>query len=352
MLASTALCQNISNETFIEALAADGVILDSLMYAKSGGNNKIFCGAWQGQQVAVKQYCHDEHGCCERLSREFESLSFLNEHAITCVPKALYKNAQHRIAVYEWIEGTSISTVQEAHVELLLGFLMQLKHLSDHKAHAHQLLDAKDACLSLESLIELIERRFKRLESIDAEHAMVKQFVDRDCRALFADLKNKAYQLYADHALDATAHLDKHQQTLSPSDFGFHNAISRQNGDLMFLDFEYFGWDDPVKMLSDFLWHPGQQVSKALKSHFQDTLSHLFSSDSTFHVRMQALFPLYGLVWVLIALNHFIPDAMAKKIQLGVVAKNKKHMVLQQQLILSRSLLAKVKQCMGESVYA
>ena len=54
-------------------------------------------------------------------------------------------------------------------------------------------------------------------------------------------------------------------QVLSPSDFGFHNAILKESGDLVFLDFEYFGRDDPVKLMADFIWHPGMKLSNLQK---------------------------------------------------------------------------------------
>ena len=32
----------------------------------------------------------------------------------------------------------------------------------------------------------------------------------------------------------------------------FTNIIKQNNNNLIFLDFEYFGWDDPLKLISDF----------------------------------------------------------------------------------------------------
>ena len=46
-------------------------------------------------------------------------------------------------------------------------------------------------------------------------------------------------------------------RVLSPSDFGFHNALRRPDGTIVFVDFEYFGWDDPAKMMADAMLHPG-----------------------------------------------------------------------------------------------
>ena len=46
--------------------------------------------------------------------------------------------------------------------------------------------------------------------------------------------------------------LDKEQYCISPSDFGFHNALLKSNGDIKFIDFEYAGFDDPAKITSHF----------------------------------------------------------------------------------------------------
>ena len=40
-----------------------------------------------------------------------------------------------------------------------------------------------------------------------------------------------------------------------PSDFGFHNAIYTDEG-VKFIDFEFAGWDDPMKATIDFFLQP------------------------------------------------------------------------------------------------
>ena len=57
---------------------------------------------------------------------------------------------------------------------------------------------------------------------------------------------------------------------LSPSDFGFHNAIRRASGELCFIDFEYAGQDDPAKMACDFLCQPEVPVPDACRERFLD----------------------------------------------------------------------------------
>ncbi|HRD75978.1 MAG TPA: aminoglycoside phosphotransferase family protein, partial [Hyphomicrobiaceae bacterium] len=56
-------------------------------------------------------------------------------------------------------------------------------------------------------------------------------------------------------SLDLARPLDHHEQCLSPSDFGFHNALS-DAGRVTFIDFEYAGRDDPAKLASDFCCQP------------------------------------------------------------------------------------------------
>ena len=92
------------------------------------------------------------------------------------------------------------------------------------------------------------------------------------------------------NGLDFDTVLPQEQRSLVPSDFGFHNALRRPDGTLAFFDFEYFGWDDPVKLTADVLLH--------------------------------------GLRWALIVLNEFLPDCWRRRVMAGAreswaVAKQK-----------------------------
>ena len=101
--------------------------------------------------------------------------------------------------------------------------------------------------------------------------------------------------------------MSRAQQTLSPSDFGFHNALRRAGGSITFIDFEYFGWDDPVKLSADFLWHPAMQLSKGERLQFLEGVTGLYGADPSFSSRLAARFPLYGIRWSLIILNEYLP---------------------------------------------
>jgi hypothetical protein len=102
--------------------------------------------------------------------------------------------------------------------------------------------------------------------------------------------------------------LDLKNQIYSPSDFGFHNAIEDKKGKVFFVDFEYFGRDDPVKMIVDFWWHPAMNLTKWQKKYWMSQIFKIFSDDRTFGLRVANGWAPLGLKWALIILNEFIPE--------------------------------------------
>ena len=107
------------------------------------------------------------------------------------------------------------------------------------------------------------------------------------------------------------APLPRASQTLSPSDFGFHNAIRRPGGTLAFVDFEYFGWDDPAKTIVDFLLHPGMAIPEPFKHQFAAGMLAAFGDVPGIGARSRIVYPLFGLKWCLIVLNDFLPERRA-----------------------------------------
>ena len=99
---------------------------------------------------------------------------------------------------------------------------------------------------------------------------------------------------------------------LSPSDISFKNTL-KMNKRIYFIDLEYFGWDDPVKMTSDFLWHPSMSLSNKLKKHWKLKMFTFFNDDQFFIQRFNASYNLYGIRWILIILNDFVPHIFRKR---------------------------------------
>jgi hypothetical protein len=93
---------------------------------------------------------------------------------------------------------------------------------------------------------------------------------------------------------------------LSPSDFGFHNAVVDAGNGLTFVDFEYAGEDDPVKLICDFDCQPRLPVPQELRLIFATRLaeSGIFRQD--LRGRAERLWPLFRLRWACIMLNPLL----------------------------------------------
>ena len=84
------------------------------------------------------------------------------------------------------------------------------------------------------------------------------------CRR-FVDSRRRRAHAYRRLGLDFAEEIAPECRTLIPSDLGAHNALRGADGSLYFLDFEYFGWDDPVTSIANFIMHPGMQLLGAAK---------------------------------------------------------------------------------------
>ena len=116
-----------------------------------------------------------------------------------------------------------------------------------------------------------------------------------------------------DSGVDFRALLPDHTRCISPSDFGFHNALVQPDGKLFFIDFEYAGWDDPAKTLCDFYCQPELPVPRSTWNQFADAMAGLAADAILERQRQEELFPLYQVKWCCILLNEFTVDAARRR---------------------------------------
>jgi hypothetical protein len=99
---------------------------------------------------------------------------------------------------------------------------------------------------------------------------------------------------------------------LSPSDFGFHNALV-DGQHIGFLDFEYAGRDDPAKLVCDFFAQPELPAPPALFNVFATRLSAGLGLSDQDTARCHALRAAYRVKWACILLNEFLPRDAARR---------------------------------------
>lgn len=108
-------------------------------------------------------------------------------------------------------------------------------------------------------------------------------------------------------------------QCLSPSDFGFHNIIRRENGSLCFLDFEHAGWDDPAKLVADFILQPEAPLSDLAARRFVELLESGAPFGDAIGRHAGQILLTQKCKWTAIILNVFVrstSDPMAKAARL------------------------------------
>jgi hypothetical protein len=231
--------------------------ITSMEWIGGGGNSRIYK---LNGPCAGKVYFQQR-----RLEVEFAALQFVWGHGVRCVPRPIAADPAAKIAVYEFVEGGK-PTATERDVDTAAEFLLALKRLAA-EPDAITLPPAAEACFTVQAVVENIRSRLARVEGVPA----LRQFLEETFRPLLEELAAK---------LPSEAELPADQRTLSPSDFGFHNALRRPDGQLVFLDFEYFGWDDPAKMVADFLLHPGMGLAEPLKRRFAAGIYRRFETPS------------------------------------------------------------------------
>jgi hypothetical protein len=269
----------------------------------AGGNNRIYRVETASRRFCLKLYPSLPGDLRDRLGAEFSALSFLGRHGVAVVPQAIAANPAAGYGLYSWLEGVPAANPTDADLDALLDFVELLDRLRE-APDAQALPLAAEACLSPAELVRQLDRRLDLL----ADAAALSPALDRLLSGTVVPLLERWGQPV--RRLDAQ--LPAALRTLSPSDLGFHNALATPAG-LHFVDFEYFGWDDPVKLTADFVLHPGMVLDTELKARFLADCRVRFARDSGFADRLNQLYPLYGLRWCLILLNEFLPERWARR---------------------------------------
>jgi hypothetical protein len=328
---------------------AAGLLLDSPVWditpASGGGNNRVFRVGTPDGPVALKFYPQQAADPRDRQGAEVAALRFLAHYAVGQVPRVLGDSIELNAAAFTWMDGERVETVTDRDIDAALRLTAELRALVGMFG-ATRIAPASAATFSGNDVLHQIRARLTRIRAVSCEHPHLQMFLDGVFAPTLARIGAWSEGVYRDAGIRFDQTLSATDRTLSPSDFGFHNALRDDAGKVTFVDFEYFGWDDPAKLVSDFVLHPGSSLSVTQRKRFLLGARTIFGGgDSAYAVRLHALYPLYGLCWVLILLNEYLPERWARRAySLGQVNRGD---VLARQLSRARALLERI-----ESSYA
>jgi hypothetical protein len=284
--------------------------------ANAGGNNRIYRVDSSSGVFALKHYFRHSDDQRDRLSSEFTFLRFAGQAAPNYVPKAYACDQEMGMALYEYVEGMKCGAtpITWKHVEKATEFFEAL-NAPAFRASASELLTASEACFSIVEHLSLVGNRIDRLRKALAEPGCD----DHEACRFLAELHSFWEELVSD--INETASqdrpidqpLDDLQRCVSPSDFGFHNALLQADGSVKFLDFEYAGLDDPAKMAGDFFAQLAVPVPQEFFAEFVLRCMKGIKNPSELVARAYLLRPIYRVKWCCIAMNVFLPEHMARR---------------------------------------
>jgi Phosphotransferase enzyme family len=279
-----------------------------------GKNNQVYrVETESGRSLVLKRYFTDPRDPRDRLRAEWDFLQHAWSRGIRAIPVPLASDAAAHAGLYSFVEGRKLlaAELKPAHIDAAIDFVLAV-----NARPRAPLAPGSEACFTLAEHIGTVERRVARLSTLDpgAPHATAAQsFVS--VRLLPAWNAVKARLLADAHAagLPLEQALSVDDCCLSPSDFGFHNALVDDAGRMTFLDFEYAGRDDPAKLASDFFCQPEVPVPLTYHAHFVTRMTQGLGLDEAGVARCRLLLDAYQIKWTCIILNDFLPLGAARR---------------------------------------
>ena len=234
-----------------------GAAEESLIQLRGGINNRVYrCGEGVESYV-IKAYEPAECGKRDRMKSEVDFLSYALIVAPQFVPRLHFCDWDRRCVVLEHLNGNSYaegSAPTATDLEAAVAFF-RLLNAEIELARKWIEMDASEGFLSLRAHLANVK---DRINSMCVDH-LPKAYQDA-ARDLLLRIKEASEVIHIQtEVLIASGvvsdGINASERCVSPSDFGFHNAIRTSKG-VKFFDFEFAGLDDPVKAAVDFALQP------------------------------------------------------------------------------------------------
>jgi len=300
------------SETVASLLAACGLAKGPvrLRAATGGGNNRVYFVDGSAVPVVAKKYFRSPYDQRDRLHAEWSFVNYAYTTGLRCVPRPIASEVNAQIALYEQVDGRKLKAreIGEHNVLAAADFLYALNEPT-RRAKAGSLPRASEAGFSIAEHFALIDHRVGRLLDADdkADYDGEASGLIGELNAYWQELKASVVRQAQETSLPFAEALPAELRCVSPSDFGFHNALQRPDGRICFIDFEYAGWDDPAKTAADFFLQPEVPVDRKFFGAFMRAILKGPRADWQ-ERRIALLWPVFALKWCCIMLNPFVAE--------------------------------------------
>ena len=283
-----------------------------------GKNNRVYRVILaDGPPLVLKSYFSDPRDARDRLGAEWAFLTYARNRGVQNLPKPLARDRAARVGLYSHIEGRRLAAgeVDARHIDAAIAFVLAV---NAPPRDPWALEVGSEACFSLAQHVATVERRVAKLLLLDPDaplRAEAARFVSGRLAPLWAVVKAG---ILAEAGPSYDDELPTPDIVVSPSDFGFHNALVDGTG-IAFLDFEYAGRDDPAKLICDFFCQPEVPVPACLFGEAARRIVQDLGLSADHAARCELLLDLYRVKWVCIMLNPFLPLGAARRAFAGSI---------------------------------
>lgn len=282
-----------------------------------GGNNRVYRIDGAFGSFALKQYFRHPADPRDRLHAEYSFLRYAWTCGVRCIPEPFAVDRETGLGLYQWLDGrkATLADVDDRAIERAIALVRQLNRPGTI-SQAKELPIASEACFSVAQHVRCVDRRLDNLQSIEPLsdwHCEARRWVSEDVFAAWRQLRNSAYQQFQTEGIELDWEIPQENRCVSPSDFGFHNAMIDPAGTLLFIDFEYAGWDDPAKFVCDFFCQVAVPVSVRYFERFMESILTSSPDAERETTRIRLLLPIYRMKWCCILLNEFLPAGSARR---------------------------------------
>ncbi len=282
-----------------------------------GANNRVYRVEAGRLRLLLKAYFRSAADGRDRLGAEIAFSRFACGQGLSCLPRPLAWDGAAGLALFEFVEGRPLlpGEIGAPEVDAALDFLAALD-AGRGSPEAQALPPASEAGFSLADHLRCVAERLDGLAKLEVREALDAEAAELAARRLapaFRRLREGLAKACRAPGCRWDRPLAAAERCISPSDFGFHNALRTASGAICFLDFEYAGWDDPAKLVADFATQPAVPLPLRFFERFLAAVAGLGADPAWQARRIRALLPLFRLKWCCILLNEFLPGPRERR---------------------------------------
>ena len=278
--------------------------LVSMKTIHKGGNNRLSKWTFEdNSQLIVKNFLVDDRDKRPRREQEWRFLRFLWDHDLQCIPKPVETLSNANIVLC--VDGRPPESNDVGIEKQMATFLVALDRIGMETRDQEAIGQAADARFTLGDHLQAIHCRQDIIEKAcrSGGYPEILEFLNNELNNLHIRGMVQFEIACQEADMDPDKQLPRELWYPSPSDFGLHNCLITAQNQLIFMDFEYAGWDDPAKLLCDFLRHVGNDLPVAQRLTVIRNFVSARPHDPNLWDRFRALADLNAVEWILIVLN-------------------------------------------------